>query len=176
MHLFIACVLKHFVLSDTETLRLTSSNSGRSMSVSQRPAVPPFMKSSVSFQMPMDVDTMMTESSCRSNTYGRPQHPAGPVPQYKLPAQVPYVCCSVSQGKAEIKAMLHNFQENLNRVMTNSFDLSLPSTSPKPISQADVGPTSSPPPFLCSLCIQHRQGTWYSCNNCHVVVVCIYDF
>ena len=149
-------------------------SSGRSMSVSQRPVVPPFMRP-VSFQMPMDVDTMMTESSCRSNTYGRPQLPAVPVPQYQLPAQAPYVCCSVSQGKAEIKAMLHNFQEDLNRVMTNNFDESLRSTSSKSLSQADVGPTSSPPPFLCSLCIQHHQGTWYSCNHCHVVVVRIYD-
>lgn len=151
------------------------AGSGRSMSVSQRPAIPPPMKPSVSFQMPMDVDTMMTESSYRSNTYTRPQHPAVPVPQHKLPAQAPYACCSVSQGKAEIKAMLHNFQEDLNRVMTNNFDESRLSTSSKPITQADVGPISSPPPFLCSLCIQHRQGTWYSCNNCHVVVVRIYD-
>jgi next-to-BRCA1 protein 1 len=171
---FFVCVLKHFILSDAETSRLTSSNvagSGRSMSVSQRPAVPPPMKPFVSFQMPMDVDTMMTESSCRSNTYGRPQYP---VSQHQLPAQAPYVCCSVSQGKAEIKAMLHNFQEDLIRVMSNNFDESLLSTSSKPISQVD-GPTSSPPPFLCSSCIQHRQGTWYSCNNCHVVVVRIYD-
>ena len=159
-----------FILSDAETFRLTSSNvarSGRSMSVSQRPAVAPLMKPSVSFQMPMDVDTMMTESSCRSNAYGPPQHP---VPQHQ---QVPYVCCSVSQGKAEIKAMLRNFQEDLNRVMASNFNESQLSTSSRPISQVEVGPTSSPPPFLCSLCIQRRQGTWYSCDNCHVVVVCI---
>ena len=170
-----ACVLKHFILSDSETFRLTSSNvtgSGRLMSVSQRPAVPPLMKPSVSFQMPMDVDTMMTESSSRSNTYGLPQLP---VPQHQLPAQAPYVCCSVSQGKAEVKAMLRNFQEDLSRVMTNNFVESLRSTSSKSISQVDVGPTSSPPPSLCSLCIQHRQGTWYSCDNCHVVVVRTYN-
>ena len=124
--------------------------------------MPPLMKPSVSFQMPMDVDTMMTESSGQSNTYGCPQHS---VPQHQLSAQAPYICCSVSQGKAEVKAMLRNFQEDLNRVMTNNFDES----------QVDVGPSSSPPPFLCSLCIQHRQGTWYSCNNCHVVVVRIYN-
>jgi next-to-BRCA1 protein 1 len=140
----------------------------RSMSVSQRPAVPPPMKSSVSFQMPMDVDTMLTESSCRSDAYGRPQHP---VPQHH---QAPYVCCPVSQGKAEIKSMLRNFQADLNRVMTNNFDESLLSTSSKPVSQVDVGPTSSPPPFLCSLCVQRREGTWYSCDNCHVVVVRIF--
>ena len=167
--------LKHFILSDAETFRLTSSNaagSGRSMSVSQRPAVPPLMKPSVSFQMPMDVDTMMTESSGRSNTYGRPQLP---VPQHRSSAEAPYICCSVSQGKAEVKAMLRNFQEDLNRVMTNNFDESLRSASSKPISQVDVGPSSSPPPFLCSLCIQHRQGTWFSCDNCHIVVVRIYN-
>ena len=140
------------------------AGSGRSMSVSQRPVVPPVMKPSVSFQMPMDVDTMMTESSSPSNAYGRPQHP---VPQHQ---QGPYVCCSVSQGKAEIKAMLRNFQEDLNRVMSNNFDEPQLSSSMR-ISQVDAGPTSSPPPFLCSLCIQRRQGTWYSCNNCHVVVV-----
>ena len=144
------------------------AGSGRSMSVSQRPVVPPVMKPSVSFQMPMDVDTMMTESSSPSNAYGRPQHP---VPQHQ---QGPYVCCSVSHGKAEIKAMLRNFQEDLNRVMSKNFDEPLLSTSSKSISQADVGPTSSPPPFLCSLCIQRRQGTWYSCDNCHVVVVRIF--
>lgn len=142
------------------------------MSVSHRPAIPLPMKPSVSFQMPMDVDTMMTESSCRSNTYGHPQHP---VSQHQLPVPAPYVCCSVSQGKAEVKAMLHNFQEDLNRFMAKNFDESRFLISPKPISQVDVGPTSSPPPFLCSICIQHHQGTWYSCVNCHVVVVRIYD-
>jgi next to BRCA1 gene 1 protein len=117
--------------------------------------------------MPMDVDTLMTESSNRSNTCDHPQH--------QTPRQTPYVCCSVSQGKAEIKAMLHNFQQDLNRVMTNTFDEPLFSMSSRPISQADVGPTSAPPPFLCSLCTQHRQGTWYSCDNCHVIVVRIYN-
>ena len=167
---FLLCVLKHLILSDAETFRLASSNvagSGRSMSVSQQPMLP-LMKPSVSFQMPMDVDTMMTESSRRSNTYGPPQHS---VPQHQ---QAPHVCRSVSQGKTEIKAMLRNFQEDLNRVMTNNFNESLLPTSSKPFSQVDVGPTSSPPPFLCSLCIQRRQGTWYSCDNCHVVVVCIF--
>lgn len=119
----------------------------------------------------MDVDTLMTEASNRSNTCDRPQHTAVPMLQHQTPQQTPYVCCSVSQGKAEMKIMLHNFQEDLNRVMANAFDEPLSSMSSRPISQADVGPTSAPPPFLCSLCTQHRQGTWYSCDNCHVIVV-----
>ena len=147
-----------------ETLKITSSRvagSGRSMSVSQSPGVPPLLQPSVSFQMALN------ESSNRRNTYS-PQHTV-PVPQHLTPGQV---CCSVSQGKAEIKAMLHNFQEDLNRVMTNTFEGST-SVSMNVVSQADIGPTSAPPPFLCSLCTRHRQGTWYSCDNCHVVVVCI---
>ncbi|KAF8808145.1 hypothetical protein BYT27DRAFT_7338708 [Phlegmacium glaucopus] len=141
-----------------------------SPSSGRRPVVAPLTKPSVSFQMSIDADTdtVMTESSNRSHTYVHPQHTAVPMPQHRSSAQAG-VCCSVSQGKAEIKAMLHGFQEDLNRVITVTFDEPLPSTSLRPPSQADVGPTSAPPPFLCSLCIQHRQGTWYSCDNCHVV-------
>lgn len=138
------------------------------MSVSQRFTVPPIMKPSVSFQMPMDVDTLTTESSARSNTYGPPQHTTVPMPQHQTLRQVTNVCCSVSRGKAELNAMLHNFQEDLDRIIANTFGETLPL---RPMSQVDVDASSAPPPFLCSSCAQHRQGTWYSCDNCHVIVV-----
>ena len=167
-HTFVVYVLIYLQSEDVQMpLVETFSNMvgcGQSISASQRPAVPPPMRRSVSFQMPM---TQTTESSNRSNTYAHPQHT---VPQHPSSAQATGACCSVSQGKAEVKAMLHNFQEDLNRVMTNNFDEPLRYPSLRPIS-VDVGPTFVPPPFLCSSCTQHRQGTWYSCDKCHVVVV-----
>ena len=138
---------------------------GRSLSVSSRPAVPP-LNHAVSSQMPMDVDTLMAESSDRSSAYVQPQHQPS--------SQPTDFCCSVSQGKAEIKAMLYNFQEDLDHVMTINFKEPLASESLR-IPPVHVDSTSAPPPFLCSLCTQHRQGTWYSCDNCHVVVVRIDD-
>lgn len=151
-----------------------TAGSSESTSVPQWPAwppAPPLMKPSVSFQ----TDTLMTDSSNRSNTYAYPQYTAVPVPQHQPSTQATDVCCSVSQGKAEVKAMLHHFQENLNRIITNNLNEPLPSTSLRPSSSTDVGPTSAPPPFLCSVCTERRQGTWYSCDKCHIVVVRIYN-
>ena len=171
-HPFLVCVRNHFILQSGPNVPTFTNMAGcgRSTSISEQPVVPPCMKHSVSFQMPRD-DTMMSESSNRSDAYVHPQLPMPPA-QHQSSAQG---CCPVSQGKAEIKAMLHNFQEDLSRVMTINFGQPLPPTSWRPISQVDVGPTSAPPPFLCSLCTQHRQGMWYSCDICHVIVVCIYD-
>jgi next to BRCA1 gene 1 protein len=158
-----------------EAYRPTSSNMagfGRSSSVSSRPAVPPFpfTNHSISFQMPKDVDTVMAESSDRSSAYVQ----TVPMPQHQSSSQSTDFCCSVSQGKAEIKAMLRNFQEDLDHVMTINFEEPLAFGSLR-IPPVHVDPTSAPPPFLCSLCTQHRQGTWYSCDNCHIVVVRIDD-
>lgn len=167
LYAFVICVL-YSIRRCTEVFGPTSSNmsgSGRSMPVPQQPAV----------QMPMDnTEFLMTQSSHRSNTYIHPQHTAVSMPQHHSSTQAT-ICCSVSQGMAEVKAMLHNFQQDLNRVMAINFHEPLPSRSSRPSSPAHVGPTSAPPPFLCSSCTQHRQGTWYSCNDCHVVVVRSYD-
>jgi hypothetical protein len=94
-----------------------------------------------------------------------------PTPQHRASLVTAASCCAVSQGREEVKKMLVNFQTNLNKVLEDN--LGAPSTNAfsPPVS------ATSPPPALCSVCTLNisesnsGRDTWYSCDNCHVVVV-----
>ncbi|KAF9526424.1 hypothetical protein CPB83DRAFT_857788 [Crepidotus variabilis] len=91
-------------------------------------------------------------------------------------------CCSVAQGKEDIRSMLSDFQQGLNRVLESNLSKPLevghraPSDSMLPQDDRPTGSSSSPPPSWCSLCTrdlptgEDEKGVWFSCVDCHIVV------
>ncbi|KDR85758.1 hypothetical protein GALMADRAFT_234824 [Galerina marginata CBS 339.88] len=120
-------------------------------------------------QVPMDVDvrTPTLRTSVTDHIHAQPNQTT---PQHRGSDTVTGSCCSISQGKAEIRAMLTEFKEVLDRVVVH--DLSTHEQhSPEPEVSMEA-----PPPSLCSICTRNivasRTGLsmWYSCESCHVVV------
>ncbi|KJA28423.1 hypothetical protein HYPSUDRAFT_1087110 [Hypholoma sublateritium FD-334 SS-4] len=109
----------------------------------------------------------------------RPQHPSRPTPQHRASAPSLGACCSVEQGKAEIKSMLINFQDNLNHVLATNLGSPIVDAKPATSHQNDSADDkfkSAPPPSLCSVCTKNISrslngpDSWFSCANCHIVV------
>ncbi|TRM66253.1 hypothetical protein BD626DRAFT_566876 [Schizophyllum amplum] len=74
-------------------------------------------------------------------------------------------CCSVTQGKADMKDMLQKFREDLDRVMASSFGGSSGSDTPKPtVFDPQQGRT-----IYCTACHATRQGLAFACERCDVV-------
>lgn len=135
-------------------------------------AFPPITSST--FPDAMDID--------RSNIRHRPQSRPLPTPQHRSSAPNLGACCSIAQGRADIQAMLTNFEENLNRVLATN--LGTPMSSGARRVPADPRASTSgrrfnsaPPASLCSVCTKNVSDSergpdsWYSCTNCHVIVV-----
>ncbi|KAF8167336.1 hypothetical protein B0H34DRAFT_681448 [Crassisporium funariophilum] len=161
-----------------QAVHSTFTNS-RAISMSHIPPPPIIFSSSpsASSQVSMDVDTSTTGPFNQGSQRPGSQRST---PQHQTSASAPRACCSVSQGKAEVEVMLQNFQEGLNRVMTSNFSTPLGSNPFLPGTSFGErntlsSVTSAPPPFLCSVCTQNISraeslGSWYSCDNCHLVV------
>ncbi|KAJ3517856.1 hypothetical protein NLJ89_g241 [Agrocybe chaxingu] len=124
--------------------------------------------------VPMDVEPPVPMLPHIHRHNYRPQY-LRPLPQHRMSAPAMGACCSVSQGKADIQAMLTNFEKSLNTVLENNLGVPLmygPSTQTRPSSTTE----SAPPPSLCSMCItnisstEDGQKTWYSCVDCHIAV------
>jgi next-to-BRCA1 protein 1 len=153
-----------------ESLTRASSGSVRS-SVSQ--FVPPFA--------PMDVDQPTSHTPFERNTT---QHSL-PSLRHRSSVQSLTSCCSVAQGKAEIKALLTDFQDGLNRVLDNdlqqplhiSRQASVETFNTSETLKADGNVLPTQPPSWCSHCTRDINASqnggylWYSCVDCRVVVV-----
>ena len=116
-------------------------------------------------------------------------HPSSSHLSFTTPAQYPRSgdsgCCSLSQSKAEIQALVQNFQKDLDRMLNSTFGRSSMEASTAPPSLPDWPPTAinnyllhSPPPssLSCSLCSISLAGRWYTCRECHARVVSQSDF
>lgn len=87
-------------------------------------------------------------------------------------------CCSVAESKAEIRAMLDNFQTNLNRVISTNLQ------EPFITSQEfnfEAGEIPRIPTTRCSRCAMFivpsmfGPTVWYSCADCDIVVVSLFS-
>lgn len=128
----------------------------------------------------MDVDRSSFHYTRDLGANRLPQYPSRPTPQHRASAPSLGACCSVEQGKADIQNMLINFQDNLNRVLATNLGspmVNANSATGHQDDSADDKFKSAPPPSLCSVCTKNisrsRNGpdSWYSCANCHIVVV-----
>ncbi|KAF8910162.1 hypothetical protein CPB84DRAFT_1958637 [Gymnopilus junonius] len=121
-------------------------------------------------QTPMEVDVASVTTVSNQTTPKIPAQANTPTAQHEGSSSVTGSCCSVSQGKAEIKAMLTEFKDVLDRVVNN--DLATPQQG----NASAIHVTEAPPPSLCSVCTRSAAGapngvaSWYSCESCHVVV------
>lgn len=88
-------------------------------------------------------------------------------------------CCSVAQGRAEVQSLITGFQDNLNKVLMSTFGspASPRASSPPPTdieatkNKSSDDLTSAGLSSLCSICMQRQQGSWYSCDHCHLLTV-----
>lgn len=88
-------------------------------------------------------------------------------------------CCSVAQGKAEVQSLITGFQDNLNKVLMSTFGSpASPRASSSPPTDIEATEnkssddlTSAGLSSLCSICMQRQQGSWYSCDHCHLLTV-----
>jgi len=164
----------HCSFHNADVLGMTGVQSSRATSVGRISLAP-------TAAAPMDVDSSSLNAR-RQPTY--PQR-TRPTPQHSISTMSIESCCSVSEGKAEIKAMLSNFEAGLNRVLANNFEVPLSTTPQASVAYVPENMLenkevkSAPPPSWCSMCTrditapQNGQGAWYSCADCHVVVVSI---
>ncbi|CAA7264849.1 unnamed protein product [Cyclocybe aegerita] len=125
--------------------------------------------------VPMDVEPPAPTLPHIQRHHYRPQY-LRPPPQHRMSAPAMDACCSVSQGKADIQAMLTNFEKSLNSVLENNLGVPLVYSLSAPQRTSNGMTESAPPPSLCSMCITNISSTedgqkvWYSCTDCHIVV------
>ncbi|TFK77453.1 hypothetical protein BDN72DRAFT_873746 [Pluteus cervinus] len=76
--------------------------------------------------------------------------------------KAPKACCNVAETKQEIQVLISNLQGYLSRLSTTTFD-DAPSTASN-LERKSASATS-----VCSMCITECNGTWYTCEMCHVI-------
>ncbi|KAL1737280.1 hypothetical protein EV714DRAFT_241203 [Schizophyllum commune] len=74
-------------------------------------------------------------------------------------------CCSVAQGKAEVKEMLQRFRLDIDRIVATSFGGEVP------VERDTLKPSGSHPhhAVYCSTCTSICQGPYAACKRCHVI-------
>ncbi|KAF9486564.1 hypothetical protein BDN70DRAFT_870152 [Pholiota conissans] len=136
-------------------------------------AFPPVRKSTLPDAM--DVDRSSARPPIHWIGGTRAQSRPLPTPQHRASAPNLGACCSAA---SEIRTLLNNFEENLNRTLAENLGASMPSRraiDPRP-NTSNKSFTSAPPASLCSVCTKNVSDSergpdsWYSCSNCHVVV------
>lgn len=161
---------KHWISANYATDSTTADETSRGFSGRPLFPTPPIH--------PMDVD--------KTGTAGVPgQHPEIPLHHRSSMTSVSS-CCSVSQSKADIKAMLCDFQAGLNNVIAS--DLQEPlvvhnrNSRQNSRNSMDVDNHAKIPPTCCSHCIsdisssEHGPQVWSSCTNCNVGLVSPFPF
>ncbi|KAF9055837.1 hypothetical protein BJ165DRAFT_1521806 [Panaeolus papilionaceus] len=75
------------------------------------------------------------------------------------------ICCSVAQGKEEVRVMLSEFQDNLKRVMETEL-------SPEPSASTSFEDSPSAPPSsnACSICGILNIVSGWRCGKCNVMI------
>jgi len=150
--------------------------------------------------MPPDLRTPMEHSTAPSSESYTPLFPSSPLhamevdqsPTGETPAQhseIPFrhkssvssfsSCCSVAESRAEIKAMLDDFQVGLNRVLSSNLQEPLvvsPVDTRNACNGAETGSNTWRTSLTCSHCSENIVSSadepyfWYSCSDCGVVV------
>lgn len=140
-------------------------------SSSHHASVPQSTTFSVSSLGDMDVDHGPTNTSTIRHQ-SSPQHSLH-LPQHRSSMASISSCCSVSEGKEEIKVMLTDLQAGLNRVLSSN--LSEPLVISREPSVHNSDNATSQPRSWCSLCRGNMApgngSIWYSCGDCHMAVV-----
>jgi len=123
---------------------------------------------------------MLSSSFCFSVLFPPPpldQSPTGATPSQHKSSVSPFSsCCSVAESRAEIKAMLDDFQVGLNRVLSSNLQEPLvvsPPDTRNSCNRAKTGSNTwetSPKCSHCSEYIVPLRDVWYSCSDCGVVV------
>ncbi|TFK41817.1 hypothetical protein BDQ12DRAFT_677209 [Crucibulum laeve] len=131
------------------------------ISMSHIPPPPIIFSSFIPQQAPMDIDPKPTTPT-NQGTFQQavPQQCPGT-------SEIQNACCSVSQSKEEVRSMLFNFRQDLDRILTSAFGPSFMSHQPfVPCEE----PPPAPPTMLCSMCAQKCQTSWHSCEHCQIVM------
>ncbi|KAF8078982.1 hypothetical protein FPV67DRAFT_1404995 [Lyophyllum atratum] len=132
-------------------------------------AVPPRAFS----QAPMDIDPVLVDVSNQSShrSHSEPRS-VPPPPTYNLSG-----CCSVAQTKAEIQDLLQTFQQDLDRILSRTFEYSPPNQNMDHMNATmnatrNTSPTAPvnnpflPSDFHCSSCGKPAVGQWFTCSAC----------
>lgn len=121
-------------------------------------------------QAPMEVDSLSTSHQ----TQQIPQQSHTP-PQHNPFISKEAEYCSVAQGQSDIKALLTDFQRDLDSILTRTFgsaasrDLQMNIKFGNPLSSSSARPnpfSSRPQPQNCSSCSISLFGFWDTCKNC----------
>jgi len=119
------------------------------------------------------VDEPIPTFSARRDDKAATQHQR-PLPQLRVASRL---CCDTSQGTGELREILVQFQSVINRTMAEITPASSTSGGQTRAAEFMRAMGDAPPPSLCSVCTRNigasneKQSDWYSCANCHVVIV-----